>query len=125
MKQIEKLYSFIKKPTLYGVRKHTRVYQYICELVCEGIAQTGYSDKNSKVVETWNVVHVLELLGVSCGANNVAPRGGARGERVFLTGKVKKDCLANFKKFVDAFLQDNSKQYSWDAKDAFIAGLQK
>ena len=125
MKQIKKLYSFIKNPTIYGIRKNTRVYKYICELVCEGIAQTGYSDKNTKFVETGNVVQILDLLGISCGANNVAPRGGACGERVFLTGKVKKDCLENFKKFVDDFLQENPKKYSWDAKYAFIAGLQK
>lgn len=125
MKQIEKLYGFIKNPGIYGIRKNTRVYKYICDLVCDGIVQTGFSDKNSKFVETWNVVHMLDLLGVSCGANNVAPRGGARGERVFLTGKVKKDCLANCKKFVDAFLQDNPKKYLWDAKNAFIASLQK
>ena len=125
MKQIKKLYSFIENPTIYGIRKNTRVYKYICDLVCDGIAQTGYSDKNTKFVETWNVVHMLDLLGVSCGANNVAPRGGACGERVFLTGKVKKDCLENFKKFVDDFLQENPKKYSWDARYAFIAGLQK
>ncbi len=125
MKQIKKLYSFIKNPAIYGISKNTRVYKYICDLVCEGIAQTGYSDKNTKFVETGNVIHILDLLCVSCGANNVAPRGGARGERVFLTGKVKKDCLENFKKFVDAFLQENPKKYSWDAKDAFIASLQK
>ena len=125
MKQFVKLYSFIKNPTIYGVRKNTRVYKYICELVCEGIAQTGYSDKNTKFVETGNVVHILDSLCVSCGANNVAPRGGACGERVFLTGNVKKDCLENFKKFVDDFLQQNSKKYLWDAKDAFIKSLQK
>lgn len=125
MKQIEKLYSFIKNPIIYGVRKNTRVYKYICDLVCDGIAQTGYSDKNTKFVATWNVVHMLDLLGVSCGANNVAPRGGACGERVFLTGKVKKDCLENFKKFVNAFLQENPEKYSWDAKDAFMTSLQK
>lgn len=125
MKQFVKLYRFIKNPAIYGIRKNSRVYKYICELVCEGIAKTGYSDKNTKFVETWNVLHTLELLGVSCGANNVAPRGGACGERVFLTGKVKNDCLTNCKKFVDAFLQENPKKYSWDAKNAFIASLQK
>ena len=125
MKQIEKLYGFIKNPGIYGIRKNARVYKYICDLVCDGIAQTGFSDKNSKFVETWNVVHMLDLLGVSCGAKNIAPRGGARGERVFLTGKVKKECLDNYEKFVDAFLQDNHKKYSWDAKNAFIASLQK
>lgn len=125
MRQIDKLYGFIKNPAIYGIRKNTRVYKYICDLVCDGIAQTGYSDKNTKFVETWNVVHMLDLLGVSCGANNVAPRGGACGERVFLTGKVKKDCLENFKKFVNAFLHDNHKKYSWDAKESFIARLQK
>ena len=125
MKQIEKLYSFIKNPIIYGVRKNTRVYKYMADIVCFGIATTGYSDKNTKHVETWDVVNVLQRLGVACGSDNVAPRGGACGERVFLTGKVKKDCLENFKKFVDAFLQENPKKYSWDAKDAFMTILQK
>lgn len=125
MKQFEKLYNFIQNPRVYGIRKNTRVYKYVCFLACDGIAQTGFSDKNTKHVETWDVVHVLDRIGVACGAKNVAPRGGACGERVFLTGKVKKDCLANCKKFVDAFLLDHPKKYFWDAQSAFIASLQK
>lgn len=124
MKQIEKLYSFIKDPRLYGIRKNTRVYKYMSDIVCFGIATTGYSDKNTKHVETWDVVHVLNRLGVACGADNVAPRGGACGERVFLTGKVKSDCLNNYKKFVGAFLREHPKKYSWDAKNEFIKSLQ-
>lgn len=124
MKQIDKLYSFIKDPRLYGIRKNTRVYKYMSDIVCFGIATTGYSDKNTKHVETWDVVHVLNRLGVACGADNVAPRGGACGERVFLTGKVKSDCLNNYKKFVGAFLREHPKKYSWDAKNEFIKSLQ-
>lgn len=124
MKQIDKLYSFIKDPRLYGIRKNTRVYKYMSDIVCFGIATSGYSDKNTKHVETWDVVHVLNRLGVACGADNVAPRGGACGERVFLTGKVKSDCLNNYKKFVGAFLREHPKKYSWDAKNEFIKSLQ-
>lgn len=124
MKQIEKLYSFIKDPRNYGIRKNTRVYKYICDIACYGIATTGYSNRNTKHVETWDVVHVLDRLGVACGSMNVAPRGGACGERVFLTGKVCRDCLANRKKFVDVFLLEHPQKYILDAKGAFIASLQ-
>lgn len=124
MKQFEKIYNFIKNPRVYGIRKNTRVYKHVCDLVCTGIVQTGFSDKNSKHVETWDVVHVLDRLGVACGAKNVAPRGGACGERVFLTGKVLRDCLVNYKKFEDAFLLQHPKKYYWDARNAFIASLQ-
>lgn len=125
MKQFEKIYSFIKNPRKYGVRKHTRVYTYICLLACNGIAQTGYSNRLTKHVETNEVVNVLNRLGVACGSNNIAPRGGACGERVFLTGKVKKDCLTNCKNFVDAFLCEHPQKTDWNAKDNFIKILQK
>lgn len=125
MKQIDKLYSFIKEPRNYGIRKNTRVYKYICDIAYYGIATTGYSDKNTKHVVTWDVVTVLNHLGVACGSMNVAPRGGACGERVFLTGKVCRDCLTNRKKFVDAFLLEHPQKHIWDTKGAFIADLQK
>ena len=124
MRQIDKLHNLIKDPYRYGLRKNFRVYKYICDLACYGIATTGYSDKHTKHIETWDVMCILKSLGVACGSKNVAPRGGACGERVFLTGKVKSDCLATYKKFVDAFLLEHSKTI-WDAEGAFIASLQK
>lgn len=125
MKQIEKLYSFINNPRAYDITKNTRVYKCICDIVCDGMAQTGYSDKSTKYVVTWDVINVLNRIGVSCMPVNVAPRGGACGERVFLTGKVYKDCLRSCKQFVDDFLQNNPKKYLWDAEKAFLASLQK
>lgn len=125
MKQFEKIYDFIKNPRKYGVHKHSRVYTYICVLTCNGIAQTGYSDRNTKHVETNEVVNVLNRLGVACGFNNIALRGGACGERVFLKGKVKKDCLTNCKNFVDVFLLEHPLKTEWNAKDDFIRTLQK
>lgn len=124
MRQKEKLHSFIKNPRYYGIRKNTRVYKFICDLACYGIVTTGYSDKNSKYVVTWEVVNALNRLGVSCWHENIAPRGGACGERVFLKGKVKSDCVKNYKKFVDAFLLEHPKKYSWEAKNEFIKSLQ-
>lgn len=59
MKQIDKLYNFIKDPRNFGIRKNTRVYRCICDLACYGVTQTGYSDRNSKYIETWKVVNVL------------------------------------------------------------------
>nr|DAI84045.1 MAG TPA: hypothetical protein [Caudoviricetes sp.] len=125
MKQINKLYSFIKDPRLYGIRKNTRVYKVLCRLAVFGIVTTGYSDKNTKHVDTWDVVHVLDRLGIACGAKNVAPRGGACGERVFLQGAVKKDCLENYKNFAESFLLNHPKKNTWDVESEFIKNLQK
>lgn len=110
---------------MYGLRKNTRIYKHICELACFGVAQTGFSDKNTKHVETFDVICVLENLGVSCGQKNIAPRGGACGERVFLQGAVKKDCLENYKNFADSFLLKYPKKNSWDVESEFIKSLQK
>lgn len=125
MKQKDKLYHFIKYPSIFGIRKNTRVYKYICDLVCDGIVTTGYSDKNTKYVETENVMHILKRLGVSCGSMNVAPRGGACGERVFLKGKVRKECITKFDKFRACFLARSPEKNDFDAAREFIASLQK
>jgi hypothetical protein len=125
MRQIDKLHGFIKNPLRYGIRKNSRVYKAICRLAVFGIATTGYSDKNTKHVETFDVINVLYRLKVACGNMNVSPRGGACGERVFLKGKVKSDCVKNYKKFVDAFLLEHPKKKSLEAKNEFIASLQK
>ena len=125
MKQLEKIYNFIKNPRVYGIRKNTRVYKYICDLACDGIATTGYSDKNTKYIETGNVLRILKRLGVACGSMNVAPRGGACGERVFLNGKVRKECITNFDKFRNSFLARSPEKNDFDAAREFIASLQK
>ena len=125
MKQKEKLYHFIKYPSIFGIRKDTRVYKCICALACDGIATTGYSDKNIKHIETGDVMRILKRLGVACGSMNVAPRGGACGERVFLNGKVRKECITNFDKFRNSFLARSPKKNDFDAAREFIASLQK
>ena len=125
MKQLEKIYNFIKNPRVYGIRKNTRVYKFICDLACDGIATTGYSDKNTKYIETWNVLCILERLGVAWGYMNVAPRGGACGERVFLSGKVRKECITNFDKFRNSFLARSPEKNDYDAAREFKASLQK
>lgn len=114
MKQKDKLYHFIKYPSILGVRRNTRVYKYICDLACDGIATTGYSDKNTKHIETGEVIRILKRLGVACGSMNVAPRGGACGERVFINGKVRY-----------SFLARSPKKNDFDAAREFIASLQK
>ena len=125
MKQIDKLYHFIKYPSIFGIRKNTRVYKYICDLACYGIATTGYSDKDTKHVETGDVIRILKRLGVACGFMNVAPRGGACGERVFLNGKVRKECIINYEKFRASFFARSPKKNDFDAAREFIASLQK
>lgn len=125
MKQIEKLYAIISAPRAINLNKNTRVYKYLCEIACAGIATTGYSDKNCKYIETAGVLAVLRAAGISCDSRNDAPRGGACGERVFLKGAVLRDCLKNYESFERIFLQENRKKYSWDARAAFISNLQK
>ena len=125
MKQLEKIYNFIKNPRVYAIRKNTRVYKYICHRACDGIATTDYSDKNTKYIETGNVLRILKRLGVACGSMNVAPRGGACGERVFLNGKVRKECITNFDKFRNSFLARSPEKNDYDAAREFIASLQK
>lgn len=125
MRQIDKLHSFIKNPVNYGIRKNSRVYKAICHLAVFGIATTGYSDKNTKHVETFDVINVLYRLKVACGNMNVSPRGGACGERVFLNGKVRKDCITSYEKFRENFLHDHPDKNDFDVEDFFIASLQK
>lgn len=125
MRQIDKLHSFIKNPLNYGIRKNSRVYKFLCDIACNGIATTGYSDKDTKHIETGDVMRILKRLGVACGSMNVAPRGGACGERVFLNGKVRKDCITNYEKFRTNFLHDHPNKNDFDSVDAFIASLQK
>lgn len=70
-------------------------------------------------------MRILKRLGVACGSMNVSPRGGACGERVFLNGKVRKDCITSYEKFRVNFLHDHSNKNDFDSVDAFIASLQK
>lgn len=125
MRQIDKLQSFIKNPLNYGIRKNSRVYKCVCNIACNGIATTGYSDKDTKHIETGDVMRILKRLGVACGSMNVSPRGGACGERVFLNGKVRKDCITSYEKFRENFLHDHPDKNDFDAEDFFIASLQK
>lgn len=125
MNQKEKLYHFLKYPSILGIRKNSRVYKCICVLACDGIATTGYSDKNTKHIETGDIMRILKRLGVACGSMNVSPRGGACGERVFLSGKVRKECITNFDKFRNSFLARSPEKTDYEAAREFIASLQK
>ena len=82
MKQRDKLYHFIKYLSIFGIYKNSRVYKCICDLACDGIATTGYSDKNIKHIETGEVMRILKRLGVACDSMNVAP-AAARVVNVF------------------------------------------
>lgn len=124
MKQIDKLYNFIKDPRNFGIRKNTRVYRCICNLACYGVAKTGYSDRNRKYIDTWNIINTLNRIGIACRYDNIAPRGGACGERVYLIGTVKIDCLNNYNKYYNVYLQAHPKKHIWDVADSYIKSLQ-
>lgn len=125
MKQIEKLQDLIKSPKNYGVKKGTRVYRMICEAYIYGVVRTGYSDKNTKYIETYGVYNALTSAGVSCKRYNDAPRGGACGEHVALIGKVLNDCKKSFHDFEQAWKAQNPKKnvFSYDCEIAYLAKL--
>ena len=93
MKQIEKLKNAVTSPQKYGIRKNTRVYRGMKDLLICGRATTGYSDRNNKYVFTWDLAEVLRRLGISHVYGNNAPRGGACGEFAALKGQVRKDVM--------------------------------
>ena len=100
MKHFEKLQDLIRMPQKYGVKKGTRVFKMLCEIYMHGEAQTGNSDKRFKYVHTSEVIDALQRAGVKCEYFNNAPRRGARGEHVALCGKLKKDVVHNYAKYV-------------------------
>lgn len=91
MKQIYKLFDAVSCPSKYGLKRNTRVYKALCKLARFGEVQTGYSDKNTKWIITYDLTFVLKKLNISHFHLNIAPRGGACGERVYLKGQVLKD----------------------------------
>lgn len=95
MKQIEKLNAIVNNPNNFGLRRNERVYKAICDLAIYGQAQTGYSDRQTYFVYTQQVFYKLKEVGISCKHMNIAPRGGASGERVYLTGAVLKAVKKN------------------------------
>lgn len=107
MKQFEKLLQVVRDPRPFGLRKNTRTYNHIITLLRKGVAQTGYSNKRSYHVETNEVHKVLTAAGVGHKCYNNAPRGGACGEHVELTGRVRSDALAA----VNSYLAANTGKY--------------
>lgn len=96
MKQIEKLLDFIKNPKNYGFTRNNVEVKLISQFFTGNIAgriQTGYSSKNDYFIHTGRVTSVLDMLHVSYVSGNDAPRGGACGEYVRLTGTVLKDVI--------------------------------
>lgn len=122
MKQFEKLQNLLKDPKKYGVKKGTRVYKMLQELAIKGIVRTGYSSRNCKYVDTYDVYNALCTAGISCKHYNNAPRCGACGEHVELTGKVAKDIKTSFSAFRDECEAYEKKEYrySWNIEQAYI-----
>lgn len=127
MKNIEKLYNIVKNPTKYGTKKGTRVYKCICYLAAFNEANTGYSDRNTKHIETAEVKNMLAAAGVPCVSYNVAPRGGACGERVALRGRVTHDVLRAWLDFCVKYRNEHKEDkriYECSILDSFIQFLQ-
>ena len=96
MKQIHKLFRLLADPRSYGVNKNSRAYGNLLTLAITGEAVTGYSSFCSYNVDTALVGSALSAAGVAHRCYNVAPRGGACGERVALTGQVLRDVRKAF-----------------------------
>lgn len=125
MTNFEKLQNLIKYPENYRVNKNTRVYRMLKDIYTYGVAQTGYSDRRTKHVDTKGVFTALYLAGVPCECYNVAPRGGACGERVRLKGKVFKDVTTSFDHFMTDCKNDANREdcYPWNVADDYIKAL--
>ena len=97
------------------------------EIAMHGIAQTGYSDKSTKYVETYGVFDALRGAGIACKHYNNAPRGGASGEHVELIGKVAKDVKKGFKAFATRceLSGDKKYKYSCNIEDDYLETLKK
>nr|DAN13047.1 MAG TPA: hypothetical protein [Caudoviricetes sp.] len=107
MKQFAKLLQVVRDPRPFGLRKNTRTYNHIITILRKGVAQTGYSNKRIYHVETNEVHKVLTAAGVAHKCYNNAPRGGACGEHVELTGRVRRDALTA----VNSYLAANTGKY--------------
>ncbi len=125
MTNFEKLQNLIKYPEKFYVKKGTRVYRMLKDIYIYGVVQTGYSDRRSKYIETQGVFNALYRAGVPCECYNVAPRGGACGERVRLKGKVFKDVTANFDNFMTICKNDANRKncYPWNVANDYIKAL--
>lgn len=88
IERLTKLHSSLKKG---------KVKSAISKLLLTGKARTGESSyscgRGHKSIWTDEVAYVLRKNNISFECGNDAPRGGANGEFVKLTGKVLKDVL--------------------------------
>lgn len=112
MKQLDKLRDLLREPRKYGTRKGTRVYHMLEELAALGRVRTGASSKGYKRIDTFDVVNVLNRAGIACTYGNDAPRGGANGEWVALTGQVAKDVKKAYQCFTEAAMISSPGKYS-------------
>jgi hypothetical protein len=99
MKQIHKLFRLLADPRSYGIKKNSRAYGNLLTLAITGEAVTGYSSYHCYYVDTTLVGSALSAAGIAHRCYNVAPRGGACGERVALAGKVLRDARKAFSCF--------------------------
>lgn len=116
MTQFEKLQDILKNPKNYGVKSNTRELKMLCQLYLYGKVQTGKSGISFKYVLTYEVFNVLKAAEISCEHYNESPRGGANGGHVALCGKVKKDVVRNFLKYVKA----HSDLTIYECEDTYI-----
>lgn len=119
MTQFEKLQDILKNPKNYGVKSNTREFKMLCRLYLFGKVQTGKSGIGFKYVLTYEVFNVLKAAGISCEHYNESPRGGANGEHVALCGKVKKDVVRNYAKFV----KEHSDLMRYECEELYLALL--
>lgn len=91
MTQFQKLQQVVENPKAYGLAKNSNAYKSLKELLKHGksyTAQSGYSlGWATKSDWTSTVESVLNKLRIAYDVRNNAPRGGANGKHIVLTGK--------------------------------------
>lgn len=91
MTQFQKLQQVVENPKAYGLAKNSNAYKSIKSLSECGkgyTAQSGYRlGWATKSDWTVTVENVLKKIGIAYDVRNDAPRGGANGKHIVLTGK--------------------------------------
>lgn len=99
MTQFQRLQQVVENPKAYGLAKNSNAYKSIKRLSECGksyTAQSGYS-QGWAIKSDWTstVESVLKKIGIAYDVRNNAPRGGANGKHIVLTGKAILQAIKN------------------------------
>ncbi len=110
-----------------GVRRGSKEFVAMTELLRRGVATTGFSSKRGKDVWTDRVYNYLTSHGFKCEKGNDAPRGGANGEYVkIISPAFQKEVKSRIKAEQEKRAKEQAKaEAKAEAHKAHIAELAK